>query len=147
MADLVEGRAEARRLALRAAELGREDALALSTAGSSLAQVLHELDAGIALIDRACELNPNLAIAWSSSSCARNCRGEPEIAHAARAMRLSPLDPLAHYMDAAGQSRDGRDARAQSDHAHCRSVGSHPRAASRRRTPIRRGLRLAGLPD
>jgi TolB-like protein len=101
--DLVRGRAETRRLALRAAELGREDAFALSTAGSSLAQVLQELDAGIALIDRACEINPNLAIAWSSSAWARNYRGEPDIAiaHAAHAMRLSPLDPLAHYMDAA----------------------------------------------
>jgi TolB-like protein/tetratricopeptide (TPR) repeat protein len=103
LADLAEARAETRRLALRAAELGREDALALSTAGSSLAQVLQELDSGIALIDRARELNPNLAIAWSSSAWARNYRGEPEIAiaHAAHAMRLSPLDPLAHYMDAA----------------------------------------------
>jgi TolB-like protein len=103
LADLSEGRTETRRLALRAAELGREDAVALTTAGSSLAQVLQELDAGIALIDRARALNPNLATAWSSSAWARNYRGEPDIAieHAARAIRLSPLDPLSHYMDAA----------------------------------------------
>ena len=68
-----------------------------------LAQVLQELDAGIALIDRARELNPNFATAWSSSAWARNYRGEAEvaIAHATRAIRLSPLDPLSHYMDAA----------------------------------------------
>ena len=103
LADLSHGRAKARRLAMRAAELGREDAVALTTAGSSLAQVLQELDAGIALIDRACELNPNLATAWSSSAWARNYRGEAEVAieHATRAIRLSPLDPLSHYMDAA----------------------------------------------
>ena len=103
LTDLSEARTETRRLALRAAELGREDAVALTTAGSSLAQVLQELDAGIALIDRARALNPNLATAWSSSAWARNYRGEPDIAieHAARAIRLSPLDPLSHYMDAA----------------------------------------------
>ena len=38
---------------MRAAERGREDSLALSTAGSCLAQVTQELDAGIMLIDRA----------------------------------------------------------------------------------------------
>jgi tetratricopeptide (TPR) repeat protein len=103
LADLSHGRAKARRLAMRAAELGREDAVALTTAGSSLAQVLQELDAGIALIDRARELNPNLATAWSSSAWARNYRGEAEVAieHATRAHPLSPLDPLSHYMDAA----------------------------------------------
>jgi adenylate cyclase len=39
-----------------------------------------ELDAGIALIDRARELNPNFATAWSSSAWARNYRGEAEVA-------------------------------------------------------------------
>jgi TolB-like protein len=103
LTELSEARAEARRLALRAVELGREDAVALTTAGSCLAQVTQELDAGIALIDRARELNPNFATAWSSSAWARNYRGEAEVAieHATRAIRLSPLDPLSHYMDAA----------------------------------------------
>ena len=103
LVDLANERAEARRLALRAAELGREDAVALTTAGGALAQVLQELDAGIALIDRACQLNPNFATAWASSAWVRGWRGEPEVAieHAARAMRLSPLDPLSHHMDSA----------------------------------------------
>jgi TolB-like protein len=101
--DLAHERAEARRLALRAAQLGREDAVALTTAGGCLAQVTQELDAGIALIDRACELNPNFATAWSTSAWVRNFGGEAEIAieHATRAMRLSPLDPLSHHMDTA----------------------------------------------
>jgi tetratricopeptide (TPR) repeat protein len=103
MVNPAQERVEARRLAMRAAELGREDAVALCTAGSALAQVAQELDAGIALIDRAQELNPNLAIAWSTSAWARAWRGDAEIAinHAARATRLSPLDPLSHVMDAA----------------------------------------------
>jgi TolB-like protein len=96
-------RAEARRLALRAAELGPEDAVALCNAGSTLGLTAHELDAGIALIDRARELNPNLAMAWWASAWLRAWGGEPETAirHAARARRLSPLDPLAHHTDAA----------------------------------------------
>jgi tetratricopeptide (TPR) repeat protein len=101
--DLARERAEARRLALRAAQLGREDAVALTAAGGCLAQVTQELDAGIALVDRACELNPNFATAWSTSAWVRNFRGEAEIAieHATRAMRLSPLDPESHHMDTA----------------------------------------------
>ena len=41
-------------------------------------------------------LNPNLAEAWTFSGWVRVWLGEPEVAieHFARAMRLSPLDPL-----------------------------------------------------
>ena len=101
--DLARERSEARRLALRAAELGREDAVALTGAGSCLAQVTQELDSGITLIDRARELNPNFATAWQSSAWMRNFAGQAEvaIAHATRAIRLSPLDPMSHTVDAA----------------------------------------------
>ena len=53
--------AEAERLARRAVELGKDDALALSTAGSRLAYVVGDLDDGAAFIDQALALNPNLA--------------------------------------------------------------------------------------
>jgi TolB-like protein len=103
MSDLPQGRRETRQLAMRAIELGRDDAIALTTAGSALAQVVHELDTGIALTDRARELNPNLATAWSSSAWLNGYAGNADVAieHAARAIRLSPVDPLSHYMDAA----------------------------------------------
>ena len=92
LTDLSEGRTETRRLALRAAELGREDAVALTTAGSSLAQVLQELDAGIALIDRARALNPNFATAWSSSAWAQKL--PRRTGHRDRARRARhPVEP------------------------------------------------------
>ncbi len=103
MADRERETIEAGRLARRAAELGRDDAVALYTAGIALAYAVGDLDDGIALIDRALALNPNLAWAWLFSGWARAWRGEPEAAieHEARAMRLSPHDPHIFNMQAA----------------------------------------------
>jgi adenylate cyclase len=88
--------AETERLARRALELDKDDAVALSYGGFSLAYVVGELEAGVALIDRALLLNPNLATAWIVSGWVRVWLGQPEVAieHLARATRLSPLDPL-----------------------------------------------------
>ncbi len=84
-----------RQLAWRAAELGKDDSVALCNAGTSLVLVAGDLDDGSALIDRSLVLNPNLAWAWQFSAIAKALGGEPEVAieHAARAMRLSPQDP------------------------------------------------------
>lgn len=80
--------------ARQAAEVGKEDAVALCSAGLALAAVVGELDDGAALIDRALALNQNLAWAWLSGSWVKIYLGEPEeaIARAGRAMRLSPQD-------------------------------------------------------
>ena len=96
MADREEEIAETVRLARRAVELDKDDAVALSCGGFALAYVAGELDAGVAFIDRALLLNPNLATAWIVSGWVRVWLGEPEVAieHLARATRLSPLDPL-----------------------------------------------------
>jgi TolB-like protein/Tfp pilus assembly protein PilF len=96
MIDRDEEIAETTRLARRAVELDKDDAVALSCGGFALAYVAGELDAGVAFIDRALLLNPNLATAWIVSGWVRVWLGEPEVAieHLARAMRLSPLDPL-----------------------------------------------------
>jgi adenylate cyclase len=98
--------AETRRLARRAVELGKDDALALCCAGYSLAYVVQQLDDGAAFIEQALALNPNLARAWNFSGWVRIWLGDPEIAieHLARAMRLSPLDPAFHAMQAATAS-------------------------------------------
>jgi TolB-like protein/Tfp pilus assembly protein PilF len=87
--------AETARLARRAVELDKDDAVALTWGGFSLAYVVRELSAGAAFIDRALMLNPNLAAAWLASGWVRNWLGNPDqaIEHLARAMRLSPLDP------------------------------------------------------
>ena len=95
--------AEAKKLARRAAELGKQDAVALCTAGIVLAYVAGELEEGDALIDRALQLNPNWAWAWLFSGWAKVWLGEPEIAieRVARAMRLSPQDPQFFNMQTA----------------------------------------------
>ena len=89
--------AEVKRLAQRAVELGKDDAIALAASGWALAYVVRDLDAGAALIDRALALNSNSAEAWYCGGWAKNFLGEPKpaIARFARAMRLSPLDPFA----------------------------------------------------
>ena len=86
--------AETARLARRGGELGRDDALALCSAGAALVFVVGDLDAGGDYIERALALNPNLAWAWVSSALLKAFSGEPEaaIANATRAMRLSPHD-------------------------------------------------------
>jgi adenylate cyclase len=98
--------AETGRLARRAVELGKDDALALCCAGYALAYVVQELENGAAFVDQALALNPNLARAWNLSGWIRIWLGDPEIAieHLARAMRLSPLDPAFHVMQAATAS-------------------------------------------
>jgi adenylate cyclase len=103
MTDRAQEIAETARLARRAVELGKDDAAALSASGFALAYGVGDLDDGVAFIDRALALNPNLAAAWNYSGWARLWLGEPDLAieHLARAMRLSPLDPLIDWMQAA----------------------------------------------
>jgi TolB-like protein len=87
--------AEVTRLAQRAVELGKNDAIALAASGWALAYVVRDLGVGAALIDRALVLNSNSAEAWFYGGWAKIYLGEPEAAieRLARAMRLSPLDP------------------------------------------------------
>lgn len=92
--------AEGVRLARRAVELGRDDAVALTRGGHALAHLTGDLDTGIALLDRAVFLNPNLASAWFLGGFLRIWHGESEsaIAHFEHAMRLSPVDPELYRM-------------------------------------------------
>ena len=111
--------AEVTRLAQRAVELGKDDAMALAASGWALAHIVRDLEAGAGLIDRALVLNSNLAEAWFYGGWAKNYLGEPEpaIERFARAMRLSPLDPRATGM------------RAGTAHAHF-FLGRYDEAAS-----------------
>jgi tetratricopeptide (TPR) repeat protein len=88
--------AEVLPLARKAADLGRDDAVALTTGGYALAFVGGDQDAGGALVDRALTLNPNLATAWYADAWLRIWRGEPETAlrHFAHVTRLSPFEPM-----------------------------------------------------
>jgi TolB-like protein len=90
--------AEGVRLAWLAAQIGRDDPTALSYAALPLSVLGLNPEAGARLIDRACVLNPNSAMAWYVSAQTRNFLGETTtaIAHFERAIRLSPVDPLLH---------------------------------------------------
>jgi TolB-like protein len=93
---------EGAQLAHCAVKLGRDDAVALTRAGSALTHLAGDLDGGVALLDRAKALNPNLAAAWFLGGFVRVWRGDPDgaIAHFTQAMRLSPLDPEMYRMQA-----------------------------------------------
>ena len=94
---------EAARLVNRAAELGRDDAMALSAAGMADGIVVRDLDRAVVLLDRSLLLNPNLAISWVRSAWVRISLGQFDLAieHASRAIRLSPLDPFLVGMQSA----------------------------------------------
>jgi tetratricopeptide (TPR) repeat protein len=83
-------------------ELGKDDAVALTRGGHALAHLAGEVDGGVALIDKALVLNPNLAAAWFLGGFLRTVRGDPEaaIGFLTRAMRFSPLDPEMFRMQA-----------------------------------------------
>ncbi|MGE0121160.1 MAG: winged helix-turn-helix domain-containing tetratricopeptide repeat protein [Dongiaceae bacterium] len=102
MNDRAREMAEGTRLARRTVELGKDDAVALTRAGHALAHLAGDLDGGLALLDRAKMLNPNLAAAWFLGGFVRVWRGDPDgaIAHFTQAMRLSPLDPEMYRMQA-----------------------------------------------
>ncbi|MBV7548061.1 winged helix-turn-helix domain-containing tetratricopeptide repeat protein [Pseudomonas sp. PDM26] len=95
MGDRPAETAEGIRLARLAVTLGRDDAVALTRGGHALAHLAGEVDAGIALLDRARLLNPNLAPAWFLGGILRALHGETDAAieHLQHAVRLSPLDP------------------------------------------------------
>jgi tetratricopeptide (TPR) repeat protein len=86
---------ETLRLGRRAVELGKDDAVALGTAGMALSFVVGDHEYGKALADRAVALNPNFADAWRFTGWVRVWLGEPEVAidRFDRAMRLNPNDP------------------------------------------------------
>jgi TolB-like protein len=90
--------AEGVRLAWLATQHGRDDSTALCYAALPLSVLGLNPQAGKTVIDRACALNPNSAMAWYVSGATHNFLGETAAAMAniKRAMRLSPVDPLLH---------------------------------------------------
>jgi TolB-like protein len=86
--------AEISRLTERAIEAGNDDAVALCWAGHVRAFFFKEVDRALLLIDRALELDVNLAIAWQRSGWVRGYAGDPDgaIKSLNKAMRLDPLD-------------------------------------------------------
>ena len=91
-----EDRAEAIRHARLAARLADEDPYVLATAGHVLTYLGQEYERGVAMVEQAVTLNPNLAIAWYSRGfvCLMCDEAERAIESFERMIRLSPLDPL-----------------------------------------------------
>src|SRR5260370_23779451 len=113
MADRANERAEGVRLARRAAILAKDDAVALCSAGFTLAVLAGETDNGADFIDRALAIDPNMALGWYCSGLVRLWLGQPGVAldHNCRAIRLSPVGPLMGQMQtrgAHGHFVDGR---------------------------------------
>lgn len=128
---------ETKRLAERAAQLGQDDAQVMCWSGAALAFVVGQVDEGVALVDRALRLNPNLMDAWVSSGLVRLVLGEWDMAidHFARAMRLSPFDPLLFMMQsgiAAGHFYTGRYDEAAAWAA--KAIGANPKNPTAWRT-------------
>jgi TolB-like protein/tetratricopeptide (TPR) repeat protein len=94
--------AEGVRLARRAVELDKGDAVALTRSGHALSHLAGDINGGIALLDRALVLNPNLAAAWFLGAFLRIWQGDTDTAieYLTHAMRLSPLDPELYRMQA-----------------------------------------------
>jgi TolB-like protein len=94
--------AEGERLARHAIALGENDATALTRAGHTILHLADDHGAGVALLDRAKILNPNLGAAWLLGGFARIGLGQLEeaIAHFSQAIRLSPLDPEMYRAEA-----------------------------------------------
>jgi TolB-like protein/class 3 adenylate cyclase len=92
--------AETVRLARRAIELGKDDAVALGTAGMAMSFVVGDHYYGKALTDRAVALNPNLADSWRFAGWVRIWLGEPEAAIecVGHSLRLNPNDPHSFSM-------------------------------------------------
>lgn len=102
MADRPAEIAEGVRLARRALELDRGDAVALTRSGHALGYLGGDLSGGIALLDKALMLNPNLAAAWFLGAFLRLWHGQTDAAieYFTHAMRLSPVDPELYRMQA-----------------------------------------------
>ena len=84
-------------LARKALRVARDDPDVLGRAAFVFGYFCEDIDAAIALIDRALELNPSFALGWFRSGWLRLWLGQPDLAieHFQSSLRLSPRDPIA----------------------------------------------------
>jgi TolB-like protein/class 3 adenylate cyclase len=90
--DIAHRRSEISRLWPIVVRVGQDDGVALGEAAWAVAYLLRDLSSARQLINRALELNPNLASAWANSGWINIWQGHPELAieHLDRAERLDP---------------------------------------------------------
>ena len=107
MIDRAQEIAEGARLARRAVELGRDDAVALTRSGSALGHFGGDLDSCIALLDRALVLNPNLASAWFLGGFLQSLARRTRWCHRALRARDALEPPRPGNVPNAGRDRAG----------------------------------------
>jgi TolB-like protein/class 3 adenylate cyclase len=98
--DLDEVRRRGLEVAGRALQVAGDDSYMLANASFVRSYFGEDIDAAIALVDRALQLNPNLAVGWIRSGWVRAWAGQPDIAikHFETYIRLSPLDNRARAL-------------------------------------------------
>ncbi len=79
--------------------LGADDPQALAIAAFVQANITHEYDNNISILDRSLEMNPNSALAFGFSAVLLAIVERFDLAaeHANKALRLSPTDPLSYH--------------------------------------------------
>ena len=92
-------REEAKRLARVAIAGGADVPLALAVAGAVRAALTRDHDLALAAVDRATMINPNAAVVLGFDAVTRCLCGayDRAIAHAEKALHLSPLEPLVYH--------------------------------------------------
>ena len=95
--DVAADAAAAEHAARQAFALDGNDAAIVMQYGQVLAQSLGRFDEGISLLDKAIELDPNLATAWAWRGLCKGGHGKTDeaIQDLQHALRLSPRDPRA----------------------------------------------------
>lgn len=95
--------AEGVSLAWRAAELGKNDAYALTRAAHGISALGQDISSGMSLVEQAIALNPNLAVAWYVRGWLRIFQGNTAsaLSDLDHARRLSPYDRLVFKINAA----------------------------------------------
>jgi adenylate cyclase len=93
--------AQGRQYAVRAVEVGAEDAFALARAAQFFNLVLKDPITAEAIVDRAVGINPNFSEAWRVRGWISHSLGQHEAAleQFEYAKRLNPLDPQIHYLE------------------------------------------------
>ncbi|HEX6442707.1 MAG TPA: tetratricopeptide repeat protein, partial [Stellaceae bacterium] len=91
-------------LARRALREGADDPMVLGRAALALGRLGEDIDAAVALIDRALALNPNFANGWYWSGWLRLMTGDADraIQHFETSLRLSPRDQQGFHLSGIG---------------------------------------------
>jgi tetratricopeptide (TPR) repeat protein len=99
-ADFASDDAELLRLADRVKELGTDDAPTLASIGFALSHNRVNFEAGIEMVDRAIQSNPNFAQAYNARGWLRVWDGASDaaIADFEQSMRFSPRDPISYTL-------------------------------------------------